>query len=119
MIQSISRNYAIIRDDVPAGLTVTAFGDIDFAVAPELQEALLDGYDQQSVVIVDLSECRYVGAAVISVLVRARIALGDRLAVIAPVGCAARRLLALVALEHVFTLIDPPRPWWLGMARAC
>jgi hypothetical protein len=97
-LRMAGRGYAIIRDVTEALAIVWVFGDVDFSVSWDLDAAIVESDSPARTVVANMAECRYLDASVVTVLLRAHRRLGDRFRIVAPAGCATRRLLGIVQL---------------------
>ena len=95
---------AIVVESLDAIEIVHVFGELDFVAAPAFEDALVRSMRLGKTLVANLSETRYIDAATIGVLVRARKAAGERFAVRATRGSFPRRILELCALGE---LLDP------------
>ena len=91
---------------LPGALVARPRGDVDMAVSPELETALLDAVAQHAVecLVVDLGSVDYVDSSGIELLFRlpaAHTGDGVDLIVVAPPGSNAARLLGLVAMADI------------------
>ena len=102
----MSRRLELETDRLPHALIGRPLGDVDMAVAPELETALLAAVERHSAecLIVDLGSVDYIDSSGIELLFRLHAALGDGdadLIVVAPPGSNAARLLGLVAMADI------------------
>jgi anti-anti-sigma factor len=94
----------MIHDDLGAVQVIRVVGEADLSTAPELR-AMLEGVgSSRASVILDLSACRYFDSTVISVLVRAMSAWGERFAIAIPENSPLRRILAICDLDGVLPI---------------
>jgi anti-sigma B factor antagonist len=102
----VTVDLEIDRDALPGRLIARPRGDIDMAVAPDIELAVIAAVrrDRPACVIVDLGEVTYIDSSGIRLLFRLYSAMAEdpsRLIVIAPPGSSAERLLNLVALGDI------------------
>lgn len=90
---------------VGAAVLVRLSGDLDVAMAHEVQEALLRAGDGNASVVVDLSDVTFLDCCGLGALVHARLALGGRLTLYEP-SAAVLRLLDLCELRDTFVILD-------------
>lgn len=108
-LRKIADAHALVRDVTESGVVVSAFGELDFLVSPELERSLREGATHGLPLVVDMSECRFIDASVITVLVRMHGLLGDRFNIVAPPGCNTRRVLDLVELSERLSMYSSVR----------
>ena len=89
--------------------TISVFGELDQATAPELRETLAQSLaDAQAPVLVDLSDCDFIDSTGLSLLVEAKRRLGEqrrRFGVCCP-DADVRRLLELTGIDEAVGLFD-------------
>jgi anti-anti-sigma factor len=95
---------AFVHDSVPAGEILHVFGDIDIPSDAYFERALERAIRPNRNLVIDFSGTTYIGAAVLSVLVRARARLGKRLRLAVPAGAFAARLLSIAQMQRLFTI---------------
>lgn len=106
--------FAIKESDPDAGVRVIAVaGELDLAVAPQMQEAIARAAGAGRV-LVDLSECEFLDSTGIAVLIRGREALGEEggsLSICNP-GRQVLRVLDVTGLTRLdgFLVDSPPDP---------
>ena len=94
------------RDELPGVLIARPRGDIDMAVAPEIERELIEAVERErpACMLVDLGAVTYIDSSGIRLLFRLYGAMAEdpsRLIVVAPPGSSAARLLSLVALGDI------------------
>ena len=101
--------YRLTFEDGPAGVTIARVeGEIDLASAPGLGAALASALEAGDTAL-DLSDVAFIDSAGVRMLVE--LAKNDGrgpVAVIAPPGSTARRMIELTAIESLFRLLDGP-----------
>jgi anti-anti-sigma factor len=102
----VSADLQLDLEGLPGALVARPQGDIDMAVAPEIERTVIDAVERHrpACVLVDLSAVTYIDSSGIRLLFRLYASLADepsRLLVIAPPGSSAERLLGLVALNDI------------------
>lgn len=95
------RAQAVVHESLEPAEVLHVFGEIDIFSAPELEAAIARSVRIGRLLVVDFLECRYIDSTVVSILVRAHKALGERLRVIAPETGTVRRVLSLTAVDRV------------------
>ncbi|GAA1027391.1 STAS domain-containing protein [Virgisporangium ochraceum] len=90
-------NLSITAGVVDGVCVVRVTGDVDFATAGQLRDALLESAAGGHPVVVDLSGVTFLDAAGLSALVAGRKATGGRLSVVGATGVA-HRILILTGL---------------------
>jgi anti-sigma B factor antagonist len=89
--------------------TISVFGELDQATAPELRETLTASMnDSQAPVLVDLSDCDFIDSTGLSLLVEAKRRLAEqrrRFGVCCP-DADVRRLLELTGIDEAVGLFD-------------
>lgn len=88
--------------------TVSVFGELDQATAPELRSVLTEALDSGVSVLVNLSECEFIDSTGLSLLVEAkrRLAEGKRDFGICCPDDDVRRLLELTGIDEAVGLFD-------------
>ncbi|MGH2953411.1 MAG: STAS domain-containing protein [Solirubrobacterales bacterium] len=89
--------------------TVSVFGELDQATAPQLRSALGDALDApQKPVLVDLTDCGFIDSTGLSLLVEAkrRLAEDDRRFAVCCPDDDVRRLLELTGIDEAVGLFD-------------
>lgn len=81
------------------------FGDLDIFNAPELESAIAGSVRIGKLMVVNLLECGYIDSTIISVLLRARKALGNRLCVIVAKDGSVMRVLRLTNVDKVLRIV--------------
>lgn len=88
--------------------TVSVFGELDQATAPELRSALTAAFDAGDAVLVNLSECDFIDSTGLSLLVEAKRKLAEderQFGVCCP-DPDVRRLLSLTGIDDAVGLFD-------------
>jgi anti-anti-sigma factor len=116
----VNAHLQIDLDGLPGALIARPRGDVDMAVAPTIERAVLDAVarNRPTCVLVDLSAVTYIDSSGIRLLFRLYAAMAEdpsRLIVDAPPRSSAERLLGLVALED----IGDVRPSMKSAVEAC
>jgi anti-sigma B factor antagonist len=102
----VTADLELDRDGLPGVLIARPRGDVDMAVAPEIERDVIDAVEQArpACVVVDLGAVTYIDSSGIRLLFRLYTAMAEepsRLVVVAPQGSIAERLLNLVALGDI------------------
>ena len=111
MEQSLTVNYKI-RNLVTI---VRVHGEVDLATTRAFRDALDSGSARS--LIVDLTDCPYLGTSGLAVLIRACNKLEGALSVLAPEGSFHRKLLGIAGVDGmlpVFSSEDDASHWLLG-----
>jgi anti-anti-sigma factor len=90
-------------------LVVLIRGELDIATAPELEEAISDGFDAGHDVVLDLRELEFMDSSGLRVLVSAhrRSQTGPRFEIVRPpAGGPIAKILAIAGVEAELDLID-------------
>ena len=88
--------------------TVSVFGELDQATAPELRSALATAFDNGAAVLVNLSDCEFIDSTGLSLLVEAKRKLAEderQFGVCCP-DADVRRLLELTGIDDAVGLFD-------------
>ena len=80
-------------------------GDFDIFSSGEVEEKINARMSSGEPLRLDLSQCTYVDSTILTVLVRAANAYGDRLEILAPTSGNVARVLALTKLDRYLPLI--------------
>jgi anti-anti-sigma factor len=94
---------------VAAALVLRVSGEVDFATAPRLAEAIDASSAETSRVVVDLSSVSFLDSSALNVLVRARRTLGERgatLRVVSPTDRFVRRVLEITHLTAELGVVE-------------
>jgi anti-sigma B factor antagonist len=102
----VTADLELDRDGLPGVLIARPRGDIDMAVAPDIERAVIEAVEQDrpACMVVDLGAVAYIDSSGIRLLFRLYSAMAEdpsRLIVVAPPGSSAERLLNLVALGDI------------------
>ena len=99
---SVGRS-AIVSEYIEGYDVVHVFGEVDLFTSPDLERAVADAAkgSETQFVVVDFTECRYLDSTTLSVLVRAKKALPDRLRIVVPPDLPIRRLFEITNLAGV------------------
>jgi anti-anti-sigma factor len=102
----VTADLELDRDGLPGVLIARPRGDVDMAVAPEIERDVIDAVERArpACVVVDLGAVTYIDSSGIRLLFRLYTAMAEepsRLVVVAPPGSSAERLLNLVALGDI------------------
>ncbi len=92
---------AVIHDCRPLSDVVHVFGVLDFTTAAQLEQALSRAVRIGKPIVADLTECRFMDAAAVGVLLRARNALDGLFTVRATDGSIVSRVLRIVGLNEL------------------
>lgn len=84
-------------------------GELDLSTTPILQQAICDAAGRSRRIRLDLSDLTFTDAAGLTVLVRAKQKLGERLTIAHPVGTV-RRVLALTLLDRALRVEGTDEP---------
>lgn len=97
-VPSPANSLIVVHDDTAAAHVLHVFGDVDIYVSEELSAeiAQVGGFKP---LVIDLSECRYVDSTALTVFVRAKRTLGDRLRFVVPEDARIARILAVTRLR--------------------
>ncbi len=88
--------------------TVSVFGELDQATAPELRAALATAFDDGMPVLVNLSDCEFIDSTGLSLLIEAKrkLAEDDRGFGVCCPDADVRRLLELTGIDDAVGLFD-------------
>ncbi len=96
----------------PSGATIeqrhnalVLVGDFDIFSSGELEEQIHARASSGDPLSIDLTQCTYVDSTILTVLVRAANAYGDRLEILAPSSGNVARILALTKLDRYLPLV--------------
>jgi len=106
--------YALVRDRTAQGSVAYAFGELDLSTASAFESFLLDTAAGPWPVVAELSECRFIDASIVSVLIRVRDGLGDAFRIVAPRTSCARRLLGILDLIEPLGVHETQRSAFAG-----
>lgn len=81
--EEAERDVAFVHEQLADADVVHVFGELSFATVPEFESTLVRSVRIGKTTVLDLTECSYIDAAAISVIVRGTRALGDRLRIVA------------------------------------
>lgn len=97
---------AIVSENVAGYSVVHVFGEVDLFTSPDLERAVGEAAaaSETQFVVVDFSECRYLDSTTLSVLVRAKKALPERLRIVVPSSVPIRRLFEITNLAGVLNV---------------
>jgi len=99
------------RELAPGRVAIEVSGELDLAVASQVQAAITDASEGNGIVVVQLAACGFIDSTAIAILIHARQALaarGGRLLLVEPVG-QVRHVLEVSGLlepDFVFDSVD-------------
>ena len=95
----------MLRHEDRNGFRVVALrGEYDLANASDVEAAVIVASEGDTPVVLDLSATDYIDSSVLSVFVRQRRALGERLRFVVPLEGSVRRIFEITGLQTVFDL---------------
>jgi len=103
---SFLEHSAFVHESVSRAEILHVIGDVDLGSVGRFEQAMCRAERKGRLLVVDLTECAYLGAAGFSALVRAHKRLGPNLHVAAPPNGMPARLLSLFP-AHVSFLVAP------------
>lgn len=103
---STGGSIAVVQESLDDLEIVHIFGDADVATAPELERGLTMAVRLGKPLLADLSECRFIDAAGIGVLFRARKALATNFSVRIEPESFVARVLRLVEFDGIDDGVD-------------
>lgn len=89
------RAVAFVHERLVEADVVHVFGELSFATVADFESTLVRSVRIGKATMLDLTECSYIDAAAIGVIVRGRRALGDRLRIVGPQTGIVARVLVL------------------------
>ncbi|GAC1400741.1 MAG: hypothetical protein NVS2B8_21870 [Vulcanimicrobiaceae bacterium] len=89
------RAVAFVHEQLVDSDVVHVFGELSFATIGDFETTLVKSVRIGKATVLDLSECSYLDAAAVGVIVRGRRALGDRLRIVSPATGIVAHVLAL------------------------
>ncbi len=99
-------------ESMPHGVRVAVNGEIDIATAAGLDDAIALAGSGNERVILSLDRCTYLDSSCLTVIYRARKALGDRLWIVVDPASHVRRIFRIAGVEAylriVATMADVP-----------
>lgn len=104
--EDADRAVAFVHEQLADLDVVHVFGELSFATTVDFESTLVRSVRIGKATVLDLTECTYLDAAAIGVIVRGRRALGERLRIVAPPSGIVAHVLALSGYGES---AEPPR----------
>jgi anti-anti-sigma factor len=101
------KQFATVQEVEPRWVMLHVFGDIDLSSAGELIEAIDEAanIDSDSLLIINLSKCRYFGSNGLTALIHARKLVGPRLTILVKSQSHILRVMQIFGFDGVFNVV--------------
>lgn len=96
--------HLLVIDTAGSTQVLSALGELDLAVAPDLDAMLQDMAARGEPIILDLSACRYLDSTILTVLIRATKRWNERFAIVIPPEHRCWRMLKIAGLEEMLPI---------------
>jgi anti-anti-sigma factor len=101
------KQFATVREVEPRRVMLHVFGDVDISSAVELIEAIDEAanFESDSLLISNLSKCRYFDSSGLAALIHARKLLGSRITVLVKARSPVLRVMQIVGFDCLFNVV--------------
>ncbi len=94
-----------LLENMPHGVHLAVCGEIDIATAPGLKDAIALAGDGNERVILSLDRCTYLDSSCLTVIYKARKALGDRLWIVVDPASHVRNIFRIAGVEAYLRIV--------------